>query len=280
MCRNLIIAVSILTCTMIALPSHAADRVTFVSKVSEDGKDRVETQILTYDGDRVRVDLLPGTAEKVTASTPYLLTIDGGANWVLADEDDAFCTKMETDKFFKDVGSSLRRLGKLVGLKVAPVELNKVLEEPGPEILGYPTTHVRLESTIAGEARLIIKKYEYTAKLSEDIWYATDLEMHPIRKKWIAALTQSGIPGFEDLTSKWSEHVQGAVARHVLELELTDVVKGKKTTTREEIEATALEQLDAAQLPENVFKVPDCTDDKSSVTDAAKKMLDLGQMRP
>jgi hypothetical protein len=232
MYRTLIIAVSILTCALIASPSHAAERVTFVTKATEDGKERVETQILTYDENRVRVDL-PGTKEEVTASTPYLLTIDGGDSWVLADQEDAFCTKMETEKFFKDVGSSLRRLGKLVGLKVAPVEMTKVLEEPGPEILGFPTTHIRLESAISGEARLIIKKYEYTAKLSEDIWYTTDLEMHPIRKKWIAALTQSGIPGFEDLTSKWSEHVQGAVARHVLQLELTDVVKGKTTTTRE-----------------------------------------------
>jgi hypothetical protein len=41
-----------------------------------------------------------------------------------------------------------------------------------------------------------------------------------------------------------------------------------------------LEQLEAAQLPENVFEIPDCTDDNTSVTDAAKRMLDLGQMRP
>jgi len=277
--RNLIIAVGILTCAFIASPSHSAERVTFVTKITEDGKERVEAQILTYDDDRVRIDL-PGTEKEVTASTPYLLTIDGGDTWVLADEKDAFCTKMETENFFKDVGSSLRRLGKLVGLKVAPVEMNKVMEEPGPEILGYATTHIRLESSLTGEARLIVKKYEYTAKISEDIWYATDQEMNPIRKKWIAALTQSGIPGFDEMTDKWSEHVQGAVARHVTVLELTDVVKGKTTTTREEVEATSIEQLEPAQLPENVFVVPDCTDDKTSVTDAAKKMLDLGQMRP
>jgi hypothetical protein len=127
---------------------------------------------------------------------------------------------------------------------------------------------------------VIVKKYEYTAKISEDIWYATDLEMHPIRKKWIAAATQSGIPGFDELVEKWVEHVQGAVAKQVLVLELTDVVKGKTTVTREETELSAIEQLEPAQLPENVFQVPDCSDDKTSVTDAAKKMLDLGQMGP
>jgi hypothetical protein len=279
MYRIVILAVSILTCALIALPSRAAERVTLVANITEKGKERVETQILTLDGDRVRIDL-PGTEGKVSASTPYLLTIDGGDSWVLADDDEAFCTRMETDRFFRDVGSSLRRLGKLVGLKVAPVEMTRVFEKPGPEILGYSTMHVRLESTVSGEARLVVKKYEYTAKIIEDIWYATDLEMHPIRKKWIAAATQSGIPGFDELTDKWIEHVQGAVAKQVLVMELTDVVKGKTTITREETEVTAVEQLEPAQLPEDVFKLPDCTDDKTSVTDAAKRMLDLGQMRP
>lgn len=278
MYRILSVAVSILTGALITSPSLAAERVTYLVNLTEDEKTVVETQILTLDGDRARVDL-PG-AEEVSASTPYLLTIDGGDNWVLADDDDAFCTNMETDKFFKDVGSSIRRLGKLVGLKVAPVEMTKVSEEPGPTIVGHSTMHVRLESTTGGEARVLIKKYEYAAKISGDIWYSTELEMHPIRRKWIAATAQSGIPVLDELIEKWKEHVQGAVAKQITVVELSDLVKNKTSTTREEIEVTEIEELDLAQLPEDVFQLPDCTDDRTSVTDAAKKMFNLGQMGP
>jgi hypothetical protein len=266
-------------CATIALPAHAADRVTFVTRITEDGRTDVETEIATVDGDRARIDLL-GTQKKVTARTPYMLTVDGGANWVLADDNDAFCTELETEKFFREVGSSLRRLGRLVVLKAPSPELTKVFENPGPEMLGHSTTHVRLESTLGASARVAIKKYEYTVKISEDIWYSTDLVMHPIRRKWLVAATQSGIPVFDELTDKWIAQVQGAVVKQTVVLELTDVVKEEKTITREETEVTDIEHLERAQLPENVFEVPDCTDDKSSVTDAAKKLLDMSQMKP
>ena len=199
---------------------------------------------------------------------------------MLADDNDAFCAEIETHKFFGDIGSTVRRLGKLAFLKAAQPELTKVFEKPGPDMLGHSTTHVQLVSTLGASARVIFKKYEYTAKISEDIWYAEDLPMNPIRKEWIVAATQSGIPMFDELTDKWIAQVKGAVVKQVVVLELTDVISKEKTVIREETEVTNIEDLEPAQLPDDVFKVPACTGGKRSVTDAAKKVLDMGMMSP
>jgi len=273
------LATSVLACAFVALSSNAADRATFVTEITEKGKTRVNTEIVTVDGDRARIDIL-GKQDKVTAKTPYMLTVDGGEHWVLADDDDAFCTELETQKFFQDVGSTVRRLGKLVALKAAQPELEKVFEKPGPEILGHSTTHVRLVSTLGASARVLIKKYEYSAKISEDIWYSNDMTMNPIRRKWIIAVTQSGIPALDALSDEWMAQVKGAVVKQTVVLELTDVIKKEITTTREESEVTDIEHLELTQLPADVFEIPDCSDDKSSTTDAAKKLLSMDQMKP
>ena len=217
------LVVCTLACVAFSVSSNAADRFTSVIKTTEKGKTLIETEIATVDGDRARIDFL-GKHQEVTAKTPYMLTVDGGEKWILADDDDAFCTELETDKFFSAVGSSVRRLGKWVALNVSQPELVKVFEKPGPDILGHSTTHVQLESNLGASARIVIKKYEYTAKITEDVWFSNDQAMHPIRKKWIAATAQSGIPAFDELTGRWIGNVQGAIVKQSTTLELTDVI--------------------------------------------------------
>ncbi len=66
------------------------------------------TEIITFDEKRFRLDL-PGTDEINAPETPYIMTVDGGENWVIGDrpKDRFYCSQMQTEEFFKNMGTQV-----------------------------------------------------------------------------------------------------------------------------------------------------------------------------
>ena len=115
-------------------------------------------------------------------------SVDGGHTWVIGNKQEAFCAHMDTGEFFSYLGSLALKVEGIANLEITDPQVNKILEEKGPNIHGYPTTHVRLVTTAAGKAAVLFKKYDYKVHITDDIWYSTNLEMHPVRKRWLEAL--------------------------------------------------------------------------------------------
>ncbi len=66
-------------------------------------------EIITYDEKRFRIDL-PGADKIRTEQTPFIMTVNGGQNWVIGDKpkDKFYCSKMQTEQFFKSLGPRLQ----------------------------------------------------------------------------------------------------------------------------------------------------------------------------
>ena len=65
-------------------------------------------EIISFDEKRVRIDFV-AAGKKITDETPYIMTIDGGEHWVMANKpkDRFYCSQMQTEEFFKNLGGQV-----------------------------------------------------------------------------------------------------------------------------------------------------------------------------
>jgi hypothetical protein len=155
----------------------AATQVILEIEVVDKGNSTKHKEIITFDDKQARFDFLPA-GQKTTANTPYMLTVDGGKNWIIGDshKDKPSCAQVDLVEFFQKVGGTLTNLDALVNPKISTPKITKLLEQDGPKMLRFPTKHVRVQITADAKASFLFKKYEYAIKITDDIWYATNLK--------------------------------------------------------------------------------------------------------
>jgi hypothetical protein len=264
----------------VVLPAWGGTRIVVETQITEGDQVRSEREIITLDDGRARIDFLQG-AQKKGDKTPYLLTLDGGKSWTLGDlrKGKFFCARLETTAFFSKIGSILLDIEGLVSPEIKDPKVEKLLEEPGPQMLGYPTTHVRLQTTAGGGARIFFKKWEYQIKIVDDVWYTTALEVHPIEQRWTEALTQSGYERLDQLFADWAKNLTGPILRLDSVFEVTDVVKGKTSKRKDSSRVVSLDELSAEQIDPSIFAAPECKEmNKKQFERAAKDLFKEGKL--
>ena len=271
----------LLSFLFIALPV-AADplRVTIVTDIVEKGepKDK-DTEIITIDGDKkVRLEFL-GEEEKPSNNTPYLLTNDGGNMWVIGNKQEAYCAQMETGEFFQYLGSLALKVEGIANLEITDPQVKKVLEQKGPKILGYPTTHVRLVTTAAGKASILFQKFDYKVHITDDIWYSPELEMHPVRKRWLEALSNSGYPQLDKLIDQWAANLNGSILKQESVMKLTNMIKNEEEITTQKSRIVTVDKLKPTDIPKDTFDMPKCKSiSKKEMRDTAKELFNKGKL--
>ncbi|MGB5277610.1 MAG: hypothetical protein WBO16_12590 [Gammaproteobacteria bacterium] len=243
--------------------------------------DNVEksAEIITFDDKRARIDFV-GEGRKVTDQTPYIMTLDGGDSWVMGDKpkNEFYCTSMQTEEFFKILGGKVTGAIDFFNVKAESPTVKKTLEQPGPEILGYKTTRVQIETHARAYTRLLFFKFEYKVKIVEDMWYAPELEIHPIRKKWLDALTQSGNNIIDQFSSDYLANLPGAVLKTQSVVDITNVRKDETKTQKENTIYTKFEELGPEEL-DKIFKMPKCEPmDEKEVEEKAKALFSAGRI--
>lgn len=270
--RTLLLASIILLFT--AFAAEAGTRATMEVEVIEGGKIEKSTEITTFDEKRFRLDL-PGANKKKTEQSPYIMTVDGGENWIIGDRKKSkfYCSKMKTEEFFKNLGDQVTDAIEFFNVKVKSPSVKQNLEEPGPEIQGYKTTHIQVETNAKAYARILFVKFEYRVKVIDDLWYTTDIEMHPVKKKWMNALTNSGNSTIDSLFSDVTTKLPGPILKAKSVINITNVRK-KETKTREmHAIVTKVEELNSSEL-DKIFKMPKCEImDDDEVQDKAKALF-------
>ena len=237
------------------------------------------TEIFTYNGNRGRIDF-PGADNKVTEKTPYIMTVDGGESWIMGDKvkDRFYCSEMQTEEFFKNIGDRLTNAIDFFNVKAENPTIKKILEEPGPEMLGYKTTHIQLEANAKAYAWVFFVKFEYSVKIISDIWYTTDVEIHPIRRIWIDALTQSGNNIMDSMFSDFISNLPGPILKKEVVIDITDVRKNKTKTQKVHTQVTEVKELSSEEL-DKIFQMPECEAmDDDEVEEKAKFLFDAGKL--
>lgn len=259
MMQRLISGVVCCLCLGTGFPVCAAMIVTVEIEFTKNEETRHKKHLITIDGDRVRFDFL-GTQAAKTEQTPYLLTVDGGRNYVLGNKQKGkfYCARVEPVDFFKRLGASLTSFESLVKPDTLEIKLTRTMQEPGPEILGYPTTHVRLVMTAEAEASFLFKKYKSVLRHTDDLWYTTAAGIQPFKKLWIEAMVQTGYPRFDELFRERARYIPGPILRLESEMVTTNMLGDETTVELEKARITSIDEVKSSDIPEQVFEVPDC----------------------
>ena len=243
--------------------------------------DNVEksVEIITVDDKRGRIDFV-GEDRKITGETPYVMTIDGGEHWVMGDKpkDRFYCSEVKTDEFFMSLGDQVTNAVEFFNVKAESPTIKQVLEEPGPEIMGFKTTHVRLDTNATAYAWFLFFKFEYAVKIVDDLWYASDVEIPPIRKKWLNALTQSGNrlidQAFADYTSKFS----GPIIKSESVIDITNVRKKSTKTEKQRTILTEIKEMQPDEL-DKIFIMPECEKmDDDEIQEKGQALFSAGKI--
>ena len=264
---------------MWSLTATAGTQAVMEVEVTKGDNVEKHVEVLTFDDTRFRIDFL-GPDMKRTDESPYIMTVDNGENWVIGSKPKKqfYCSSMQTEEFFKNVGSQLTSAIDFFNVKADSPVVKQVLKEPGPEIQGYKTTHVRVETTARAYARFLFVKFEYTAKIVDDLWYTTDREIHPIRKKWINALMHSDNQIIDQLFADYTKSLGGPVLKSEMVVEITNVRKKKTDTQKERMEVTSITELAPEEL-DKIFQMPKCKPmDDDDVKDNAQELLSAGKL--
>ncbi len=175
---------------LITAPSVSAGyRVSFeITVIEENGESQTHIETLTFDDTRFRIDFA-GADGKRTEESPYIMTVDNGGTWYIGDKPDNkfYCSQMKTNEFFENIGEQVTGAMEFFNVKAEQPVIKKVFEKPVADIHGFKTTHLQLETHASAYAWILFLKFEYKVKIVDDIFYTADLELHPIRKKWLDA---------------------------------------------------------------------------------------------
>ena len=270
--KTLLLASIILIFTVFAV--EAGTRVVIEVEVIKGDNVNKSHEIITFDEKRFRIDF-PGVDEEVTDQTSYIMTVNGGENWVIGDkpEDTFYCTEMKIEEFFRNLGNQATDAIEFFNVTAESPTIKKVLEEPGPEIQGFKTTHLQLETNASAYAWFFFMKFEYSVKVIHDLWYTTELDIHPARKKWINALTQSGNSFIDKIFTDFTAKLPGPVLKQETVSEITNVRKKETKTQKARYVIKKIEELKADEL-DRIFKMPECVEmDDDEVEEKAKLLF-------
>ena len=259
---------------ILSLPAYAASRYTVVTEIVPEGKKpRSEVVVVTLAGDKGRIDIIERNGLKEKGGL-YLMTLDGGKTAVLGHQQKSVCSEWDSEAYFREMGQILHAVKRWTNLKITDVNVEKVLEESGPELLGYTTKHVRLKTTAGVKASVLIKKFRYSLEITDDIWIAPQLELHPIEQQWIAAQTNTGFKQLDQMLDSWNKQLPATILKHEAVVRLKDLLNKEESTKTEKIEITKIEKLNPSKIPEETFRMPNCEKvSKKKMKEAAKDIL-------
>lgn len=258
----------------VSLPVYAAMRYTMVTEVVPEGKKPLsEVVLVTLSGDKGRIEIIERNGSKEKGGL-YLMTLDNGKTAVLGQRQKTVCSEWDTQEYFREMGQLLHSVERWTNLEITDVSVEKILEEPGPELLGYATSHVRVRTTARFKASVLIKKFRYSLEIIDDVWIAPQLEIHPIEKQWIAAQTNTGFEQLDNILDSWNKQLPAMILKQESVVRLEDLLKEKESTKKEKIEITAIEMLDPSKLSEETFRPPSCEKvSRKEMKETAKDML-------
>lgn len=240
-----------------AVPAHAAVRYLIVTEITKEGDTEVISERVTADGDNARVDFVDPDGTPAPDGG-FIVTNDGGKTLAVVDDGSAMCGEWSTSELFMAVARMAEKGRKLVNANFKEMTTEKVLEETGEEMLGYPTTRIRLETKYGATGRFMFLKVNYDVEEKSDIWMTTEIEMPQVEEQWLTAATQSGFDYVDQLTESYLAHVIGPVLKEVRTVRLINARSGKAEEKTETMTVRSIEFLDAADLSPETFASPAC----------------------
>ena len=251
---------------LLASPAFAGWSMTQVTRTTGDDAGMGDsTQRVWLEGTSAKVEMVE-TANPMMEPGSYLLVQDGGKKMFLVNPDARTYARFDPMAI---ASGSEAMAGAGFEAKIEDPRVVKLLEEPGPEILGHRTTHYRYHTTYTTVTSMPMGMTMSTAMdVVEDIWTAPAIDAGSTARavadvggggmrqelqqlESSAKATLAGLPlrQVTVTTSKTETKGKGMVARMMMR----GAPSGEEGTTTTTVEVRDLAE---AALPASTFQIP------------------------
>lgn len=223
------------------------EAVTTTQGKGSDGMGNVKVKAWV-DGKNAKVEFAESKNEMMGKGT-YLLTTDGGATIYLVNPKEKTYAVWDMAAMMQLAGGAMG----MVKMTITDPKIERLAEEPGPALLGYPTTHYKSRTSYAMAMSVMGMKTQSSIVKDQETWATTALA-DPGLGIWLRNAPASGNEQLDKLVAAEMATMKGVPLKSVTVTTTTDTKKKKAETSTTTMEVTTLQTLDIAA---STFAIPD-----------------------
>lgn len=236
-----------------AVPASAGLNYEAVTRSVTDEDTTSQTFVVEawVDGEKARIEFREAKGAPVP-SGGYLVTTDGGKTMFMVDPEDREFMRWDLGAMIQGLGAMMEATGGMVSLEFSDAKFEPRGTEPGPEVLGYPTTEHRYHRSYRMEMKIIGMRRAYDVSSEEQVWTTTALDA-PGLFAWLRKTPpKTGDEGFDRMIETNMTEIEGVPLKTVSQSVMTDS-KGRSQRTVSTMEVTRIEEVATS---DEMFEVP------------------------
>jgi hypothetical protein len=265
--RNRLI-VSALILLVLTACSHAG--YSFKSVTTAQGGQGAESQNAVVqslvEGPQARVEFVESRNEMMKKGN-YVLTQDAGKTMYMVDPGDKTYMKWDIEAMMGAAGDVMKMMGGMVQMEFSEPKIEKLADEAGPALLGYPTRHYKFRTTFSTTMTVMGRKNSTTTVKEEEIWATpaiTDSGMGAWLRK---SPPKSGNEQLDKMIRAEMNKIAGFPLKQIMVNSTTDA-NGKAKTHTTTMEVTELKKV---SVPASAFVLPpDYTEQKMEMPEVSE----------
>ncbi|MFO7534757.1 MAG: DUF4412 domain-containing protein [Kiritimatiellia bacterium] len=200
-----------------------------------------QTVQMTAEGDKARIDFLEGGPMDADG---YILTRDGGKSMTMVSTKDKTYMNWDMDVMMGMAGA----MTSMMKMEVSEPKVEKLLDEPGEPILGYPTRHYKFRINYDMSMTVMGFKNSTSVAREEENWTTTKIDTAALGR-WINQSPKTMNESLDKLIRLQRDQMQGLPLK-MISVQTTTDKKGKSQVTKQIMEVTEIQEMkvDAATL--------------------------------
>lgn len=200
------------------------------------------------EGDRARLEVQASEEPNLAAGTA-LLTSDRGEHLVVLDsaKQEFFSLPRSVITGFKQHEADRRRI------ICEPISSEKIGEDSGPVLAGFPTRHLRFHLRLATHQPTTSGELTTQIDVFEHFWLAAEISQHNTDLAMLSDSSNTGIPALDEFLHGQISDLPGFILKRSLVITLDDSLHNH-SVRRTSYEVT---ELAVADSPATLFEIPD-----------------------
>jgi len=237
---------------------QAGLQFTAVTETREAGSRRVERATVKglADGERVRIEFIEGH-NPMTQPGTYMISRDGGRTVYLVNPAERSYMEMDMEKLAGAAGDMMGALGGMVSIDVRDHTVETLHDGTGPQMLGYPTRHVKLKSSYTLATRVMGMSQTQKQVREDEIWSTDKIDLQGLMAWADMQAMRTGHESLDKLIAAEMDAVKGFPLKRVTRQQTEQRGRVQEATTTFEVTeiGSARPAADAFTVPEGYERV-------------------------
>ena len=236
---------------VVLLAAHAQAGFQYTVQTTVDGGKRGagpgnQTMQMTSDGVKARMEFTKGGPMK--AGEGYILTQDGGKTLLMVTPKEKSYMKWDMEAMMGMAGA----MTSMMKMEVTDPKTEKLLDEAGPALLGYPTRHYKFRTRYGMSMTIMGFNNTSTVLREEEVWTTTKIDTAALAS-WIKKAPKTMNESLDKLIRDQMDRMTGLPLK-MLTVQTTTDKAGKAQTSTTTMEVTEVKELKPAA---SLFEIPE-----------------------